>query len=95
MAEIGWVGEKIEHDLLVIALEEMHVESLRQLAEQHVDHAGAVMPAIDIVAEKNEGPPFCVLASLRVGRDPREQQSEQVRPPVNVADGIDELALRH
>ena len=39
LAEIRGIFEEIEHDRLVIALEEMRVESLRQLAEQHVDHA--------------------------------------------------------
>ena len=40
LAEIRRVFEEIEHDRLVIALEEMRVESLRQPAEQHVNHRG-------------------------------------------------------
>ena len=95
LAEKRGIFEEIEHDRLVIALEEVRVESLRQRTEQHVDHAAAVMAAIDVVAEKNQGSPFCFFALRRIGRDLVEQQSEQVRPAVNVADGIDELALRH
>jgi hypothetical protein len=72
----------------------VHVESFRQIAEHHVDHAAAVRPAVDIVAEKNQGSVFCALASRRIGHDLPEQQGKQIRPPVNVANGVDELAPR-
>src|SRR5512136_2520849 len=56
LAETGGIAQEIEHDRLVIALEEMNVKTARQRAKQQLDHAPAVWPAIDIVADEDEGP---------------------------------------
>ena len=86
--------QEIEHDRLVIALEEMGVEASRQRAKQQLHHAPAVRPAIDVVADEDEASPPHADAFRRIGRDLREQRGEQVRPAVNIADGVDKLARR-
>jgi hypothetical protein len=95
LREIRRVLEEIEHDRLVIALEEMRIESLRQPGEQEIDHFSAVRPPVDIIAEKDKRPPLCTFPSRHVRRDLGQHRGEQVRPAVDVADGINELALRH
>src|SRR5262245_21778357 len=57
MFEMKRVVEEIEQNGLVIALEEMCVEALERAGDEVSDDAAAVRPAIDIVAEKNEGAP--------------------------------------
>ena len=87
------IVEKVEQDRLVIALEEVCREPLRQPAQQNVDHLPALWPPIHIVAEKDERPVRCVSASRRVGRDRREEAAQQIGPSVNIADRIEQLAF--
>jgi hypothetical protein len=94
LSEQRRVLEEIEHDCLVIALEEMRIEPSRQPGKQHVDHLFAVRPSVYVVAEKNQRPPLCLFASRHVGCDLGEQRGKQVCPAVNVADGVNKLALR-
>ena len=76
MVERPGIVEEIEQDGFVIALEEMRLEALRQAADQRLDHAAAVRPAIDIVAEKHERATFGLTAVSRIGLDPAEQRFE-------------------
>ena len=94
LREIRRVLEEIEHDRLVIALEEMRVEPSRQPGEQEIDHLSAVRPPVDVVAEENKGPPLCSFPSRHIRSDLSEQRREQVGPAVNVANGVNKLALR-
>jgi hypothetical protein len=86
--------EEIEHDRLVIALEEMCVEPSRQPGEQEIDHLSAVRSSVDVVAEENKGPPLCPLPSRHIRSDLGQQRREQVGPAVNIANGVNKLALR-
>ena len=81
MIECPGIIEEIEQDGLVIALEEMRLEALRQTADQHLDHAPAVRPAIDIIAEKHERALLGMAAALRIGLDPAEQASSKSSRP--------------
>src|SRR5262245_49061414 len=94
MFEMTRVVEKIEQNGLVIALEEMRVEALERAGDEVSDDAAAVRPAIDIVAEKDEGASRRVRARMRVVLDQLKQVAQQVEPPVNIADGVEELTLR-
>ena len=78
----------------MIALEEVRVETARQAMQQHVHDAAAVRPAIDIVAEKDQRSTLGGLVSPSVRLDIFEQLGEEVRPAVNIADGVEKLSLR-
>src|SRR5262245_61314398 len=93
MIEVKRIVEEIEENGLVIALEEMPVEALERAGEKIRNDAAAVRPAIDIVAEKDEGAPARVRARMRVVLDQLKQCAQQVEPPVNIAHGIEELTL--
>src|SRR6185437_13483211 len=94
MVEGPRIVEEVEQDGLVIALEEMRLEALRQAAEQRLDHATAVRPAIDIVAEKHERATFGLIAVSRIGLDPAEQRFVQIAPAMNISHRVKELAFR-
>jgi hypothetical protein len=94
MGEKRRVLEEIEHDRLVIALEEMRVEPSRQPSEQEIDYFSAVRPPVDVVAKENKRPPLCPFSSRHIRSDLGQQRREQVGPAVNIADGVNELALR-
>src|SRR5262249_40676547 len=65
--------------LLVIALERDEAAATGQ-GEEPIQHAAAVRPPVDVVAQGNE-------RILRVGRDGIEQGVERVEAAVDVADG--------
>src|SRR5262245_10724893 len=94
MIEMKRVVEEIEQNGLVIALEEMRAEALERAGDEVRNDAAAVRPAIDIVAEKDEGTPRRVRACMRVVLDQLKQIAQQVEPPVNIADGVKELTPR-
>src|SRR5262249_50278088 len=88
------VVEEIEQNGLVIALEEMRVEARERAGDEVGNDAAAVRPAIDIVAEKDEGAPCRVRARMRVVLDQLKQIAQQVEPPVNISHGVEKLTFR-
>ena len=53
-------------------------------ADRKINRAEAVWPAIDKVAEKDDR---ALLAALRLARGFIDERGQQVRAPVNIADG--------
>jgi hypothetical protein len=81
-----------EHDFVIA--EQRNKRALAFEAEQTVDHLAAVGAAVDIVAEKDQGLALDLAAPLGVGLDLGEETREQIHAAVDVADSVDELALR-
>ena len=81
MVETPGIVEEIEQNGLVIALEEMRVETFRQVADQPLDHAPAVGAAIDIVAEEDQRAPVGMPAGPCIGLDQVEEASSKSSRP--------------
>ena len=94
MIEAPGIVEKIEQNGLVIALEEMRVETLRQVGDQPLDHASAIGAAIDIIAEEDERAParHACLPVHRARSDsrglPASRAGREYRPPHRGADPL-------
>ena len=87
------IVETLEKHLLVIAGQQANRAALPPGARGG-DHARAVGPAVDQIAEQHHGG-LRRFASLVVGVERRDHRLEQVAAAVDVTDHIPALALGH
>lgn len=85
------VVQEPEHGVLVIA-EEMHrLVDRKRMIQQMVDDTARVRPAVDIVAEVNQGGPRR-RSSIQIIGNPGLERDQQIKAPVDVPDGVDAVA---
>ena len=86
---------RVQHHNLVVADEVHHLRARdRGRAAQQLEHAGAVRPAVDVIAEMHQhGLPG--RAGARIGGDEAVQRREPVGAAMDVANGVDAQAGRH
>ena len=93
MLERRGTVEEAEQKRLVIALEEMRVESVWQSRQEDVDDAPAVGSAIHVVPEKDERLGCRAAARDCIRGDRIEETAQQIGPAVNIADGVEQPAF--
>lgn len=90
------VCKKLGHGGLVIALEECHIlrSALRQ-RQKKLEHLGALVTAIDVVAEEHELYLPTIGSRAGITLDLPQQFDQKVVTAMNISDGIDALVRSH
>ena len=92
-------GRRIAHEgdqaVLVVAAHELGLGGGRlAIVGKPVDHLPGLRPPVHIVAQEDDDAARCGrLGQVRL--DLADQRLQQVRPPVDVADGEDQAVVRH